>query len=108
MEEEQNMLLSAIDEETKKEAEAVANNLLGSMTKTISESKKGDEIDQKLQKALLKLLEKARAALMAAHAKSAAQGKFKRFSTKIEKADQEACNQLVENGEIPANLAFIV
>jgi hypothetical protein len=78
------------------------------MTKTISESKKGDEIDQKMQKALLKLLEKARAALMASYAKNAvSQGKFKRFSTKIEKADTEACNQLVENGEIPANLAFI-
>lgn len=47
-----------------------------------------------MQKALLKLLEKARAALMAAHAKNAVTkgDAFKRFSTKIEKADQEAVN----------------
>lgn len=45
MEEEQKMLLSNIDEATKKEAEAVADNLLGAMAKTINESKKGDEID---------------------------------------------------------------
>ena len=61
-----------------------------------------------MQKVLLKLLDKARAALMAAHAKNAvSQGAFKRFSTKVEKADQEACNTLVESGEIPPHLAFI-
>jgi hypothetical protein len=42
------MLLENIDESTKKEAESVANEMLGSMSKMISENKKGDEIDQKL------------------------------------------------------------
>ena len=45
MEEEQKALLENIDEATKQEAEAVANNLLGSLAKTVNESKKGDDID---------------------------------------------------------------
>jgi len=44
---------------------------------------------------------------MASYAQNAVSGKMKRFSTRVEKADQTEINKLVEDGDIPEHLAFI-
>ena len=44
---------------------------------------------------------------MASYAQNAVSGKMKRFSTRVEKADQAEINKLIEDGDIPEYLAFI-